>query len=115
MERTSRVCVTGLMSSLAALSGCGAPHSEESVTALGQSLGTPLVITEVAQNTSYGGSTADKVEVYCASATGCASFKVCDTAPAGSACSALQSALGAGQRSVVSRGTSITTSDEVWL
>src|SRR5262245_17559732 len=75
----------------------------------------PLIITEVAQSTTYGGSTADKVEVFCTSASGCSSFKVCDTSGSGGACSALQTALGSGQRAVVSRGTSITTTDEVWL
>lgn len=38
-----------------------------------------LVITEVAQSTDYGGTTTDKVEVYCTTATGCSSFKVCDS------------------------------------
>ncbi len=80
-----------------------------------QALGTALVITEVAQNTNYGGSSADKVEVYCNSLASCGSFKVCDTTASGSSCSALQAALAAGQRVVVSRGTSITTTDEVWL
>ena len=75
----------------------------------------PLIITEVAQSTSYGGSTADKVEVYCSNAAGCAAYKVCDTAASGGSCSALQPALGAQQRAVISRGTGITTSDQVWL
>jgi hypothetical protein len=72
----------------------------------------PLVITEVAQASPYGDSTADKVEVYCADAKGCAQFKICDT---GSSCSAPQPALAAHKRAVVSRGTSITSSDQVWI
>jgi len=75
----------------------------------------PLVITEVAQSTAYGGTTADKVEVYCGSASGCAAFKVCDTAASGGSCSATQPALPALQHAVISRGTGITTSDQVWL
>jgi phosphatidylserine/phosphatidylglycerophosphate/cardiolipin synthase-like enzyme len=75
----------------------------------------PLIITEVAQSTAYGGATADKVEVFCTSASGCGAYKVCDTSGSGGACSAVQTALGSGQRAVVSRGTSITTTDEVWL
>jgi hypothetical protein len=75
----------------------------------------PLIVTEVAQSTLYGGTTADKVEVYCTRATGCAAYKVCDTATSGSACSALQPPLEAQQRAVISRGTSITVTDEVWL
>src|SRR5690349_6087033 len=75
----------------------------------------PLIVTEVAQSAAYGGSTADKVEVLCTSASGCGAFKICDTSGSGSACSAVQTALGSGQRAVVSRGTSITTTDEVWL
>lgn len=72
----------------------------------------PLVITEVAHSTSYGGSTADKVEVFCTAAAGCPAFRVCDS---GSTCSAVQSALSSNQRVVVSRGTGITTTDQVWL
>ena len=49
----------------------------------------PLIITEVAQSTVYGGTTADKVEVYCTTASGCAGFKVCDTAASGGSCSAM--------------------------
>jgi phosphatidylserine/phosphatidylglycerophosphate/cardiolipin synthase-like enzyme len=74
-----------------------------------------LIITEVAQSVAYGGSTADKVEVFCTRSSGCAGYKVCDTATAGATCSALLPALGPGQRAVISRGTSITTTDEVWL
>ncbi|HEY3493293.1 MAG TPA: phospholipase D-like domain-containing protein [Polyangiaceae bacterium] len=115
MARTSRFCGTGFVLALAAAAGCGPARVEESSTELEEPLGAALVISEVAQSTSYGGTTADKVEVFCGAAGGCPSFKICDSAPGGSACSALQAALAAGQRSVVSRGTSITTSDEVWL
>jgi phosphatidylserine/phosphatidylglycerophosphate/cardiolipin synthase-like enzyme len=93
-----------------------AVDAPEGVSSLQSPLETvPLIVTELAQNTTYGGTTADKVEVYCSSASGCSSFKVCDTAPSGSSCSAVQAALGYGGRAVVSRGTSITTTDEVWL
>jgi phosphatidylserine/phosphatidylglycerophosphate/cardiolipin synthase-like enzyme len=101
------VCLTSLL-------GCSSGMYERPAQ-LRQGLGTAFVITEVAQATSYAGSTADKVEVLCNSANGCGAFKVCDTAPSGASCSALQAALGAGQRSVVSRGSSITTTDQVWL
>lgn len=75
-----------------------------------------LFITEVAQNTVFAGTSADKVEVFCAAAAGCTPFKVCDSAASGTpSCSALQPALGAGQRAIVSRGTSITSEDAVWL
>jgi phosphatidylserine/phosphatidylglycerophosphate/cardiolipin synthase-like enzyme len=96
------------------LTGCAADPLEEP-RAITSALSTALVITEVAQATNYGGSTADKVEVYCGLTSGCVSFRVCDSAAGSPSCSALQSALGAGQRAVVSRGTSITASDEVWL
>jgi len=99
----------------AALVGCGGQQTtRESSASFGQALGIPFVITEVAQAAVFGGSTADKVEVFCGAAGGCPSFKVCDTAPSIS-CSALQPALGANQRVVVSRGVSVTNSDEVWL
>lgn len=75
----------------------------------------PLIVSEVAQSTLFGGSTADKVEVYCTTPAGCGAYKVCDSAAAGSSCSALQPALAAGARAVVSRGTSVTASDEVWV
>jgi phosphatidylserine/phosphatidylglycerophosphate/cardiolipin synthase-like enzyme len=75
----------------------------------------PLIVTEVAQATAFAASTADKVEVYCTQASGCATYKVCDSTPGGASCSAIQPALAALARAVVSRGTSITTSDEVWL
>jgi hypothetical protein len=102
---------------LVVLLGCGGtPRSAgERLAAVREALGVPLTVTEVAQTANFGGSTADKVEVFCGSANSCATFKVCDTAASGASCSALQSALGAGQRGVVSRGTSITASDEVWL
>jgi hypothetical protein len=115
MMRRVAVCVTGFVLSAPAIGGCGASPPGDDGARVVEGLGVPLVVTEVAQSTSYGGSSADKVEVFCASTTGCASFKVCDAAPGGSSCSALQPALGANQRSVVSRGTSITSSDEVWL
>ena len=92
------------------LASCQIP--DEVATARAALETVPLVITEVAQSTLYGGTTADKVEVYCTSAGGCAAYKVCDT---NTSCSATQAALGAHQRAVVSRGTFITTTDEVWL
>ena len=100
---------------LFALSGCGA--SREPGRAVRHQLETiPIVITEVAQAAAYDGTTADKVEVFCARVGGCAAFKVCDHAAGGGAsCSALQPALGAGQRAVVSRGSNVTAGDLVWL
>jgi phosphatidylserine/phosphatidylglycerophosphate/cardiolipin synthase-like enzyme len=100
---------------LFALAGCGG--SREPSRASGQKLATvPLVITEVAQSTAYAGSTGDKVEVFCARAAGCVAFKVCDTTTGGgSSCSALQPALASGQRAVISRGSSVTAADHVWL
>lgn len=75
-----------------------------------------LFITEVAHDTLFGGSRADKVEVVCAAAEGCEQFRVCDSVNLGmGACSALQGPLGAGQRSVVSRGNALAPSDMVWL
>lgn len=71
-----------------------------------------LIITEVAQNALFAESRADKVEVYCSNAQGCASFRVCDT---GSNCSALQPGLPPQAHAVVSRGSAITATDEVWL
>lgn len=113
MVRKARRVVWGFVST-SALAACGV-HSTEPLGTLEQPLGTPLVVTEVAQSTNYDGSSADKVEVLCNSTSSCGSFKVCDTTPAGSSCSATQAAPAAGQRVVVSRGTSITTTDEVWL
>lgn len=94
---------------------CGA--SREPSRAVKNPLETlPLVITEVAQNTAYDGTTSDKVEVFCTRAGGCSAFKVCDpTAGGTTSCSALQPALASGQRAVVSRGTNVTSADEVWL
>src|SRR5207253_2942376 len=93
---------TVAMLAAAALPDCGpddaAPEAEASVR-LGLDA-VPLVITEVAQSTAYGGTTADKVEVYCTSASGCAAFKVCDSAASGGSCSATQPALSALQRAV---------------
>jgi phosphatidylserine/phosphatidylglycerophosphate/cardiolipin synthase-like enzyme len=102
------------VSGLLLLTGCGGARGE-STSRLAEALGTSFMISEVAQATSYAGSTADKVEVLCNSVANCGGFKVCDTSPSGSSCSALQPAPSAGQRVVVSRGTSITSSDEVWL
>lgn len=76
----------------------------------------PLIITEVAQQTFYDGTVADKVEVYCTQASACAPFRVCDTSSGTSpSCSAIVPALAGGQRVVVSRGTQITPTDLVWL
>ncbi|HET9953050.1 MAG TPA: phospholipase D-like domain-containing protein, partial [Polyangiaceae bacterium] len=80
-----------------------------------------LFITEVAQaapgqsGTTGSASNADRVEVFCSGAAGCSAYKVCDTSVGGTACSALQPALASKQRAVVSRGSNITTSDQVWL
>ncbi|MET0596110.1 MAG: phospholipase D-like domain-containing protein, partial [Polyangiaceae bacterium] len=95
--------------------GCGAAR-EPTLASAGKLETMPLVITEVAQSTAYDGTTSDKVEVFCTHAGGCAAFKVCDpTAAGGTSCSALQPALGAGQRAVVSRGANVTATDQVWL
>lgn len=115
MLREHVYCLTGLVFLPLLLSACGSSSDGELIGELEQSLGSGLVITEVAQSTSYAGTTADKVEVFCDSASSCASFKVCDSASSGSSCSSAQSALDANQRRVVSRGSSITTSDELWL
>jgi phosphatidylserine/phosphatidylglycerophosphate/cardiolipin synthase-like enzyme len=98
-----------------ALVGCAG--SREPGRALKNPLeSVPLVITEVAQGTAYDGTTGDKVEVFCTSAGGCSAFKVCDpTTSGGASCSALQPALAAGQRAVVSRGNNVTSADPVWL
>jgi phosphatidylserine/phosphatidylglycerophosphate/cardiolipin synthase-like enzyme len=101
---------------LACCSATGCVHVDSSALNRAALSAATLFITEVAQSTAYAGSTADKVEVFCAAAQGCPVFKVCDTAAGGGAsCSAVQAALGAAQRVVVSRGTSITASDAVWL
>lgn len=115
MQKNSRGRAWGVfvLTSVAACGGADVEH--EAVREVAQSLESGLVVTEVAQSTAYAGSTADKVEVFCGAAGGCGAFKVCDSAASGATCSALQGALGAGQRAVVSRGTSITTTDEVWL
>ena len=106
----------GLVAMFAGATACApdAPSADPAAIRLGLET-VPLIITEVAQSTAYGGTTADKVEVYCTSAAGCAAYKVCDTAASGGSCSALQPALGAQQRAVISRGTGITTTDQVWL
>lgn len=96
---------------LLSLCGCApaAPLAGKSLATLET---VSLIITEVAQATDYGATPADKVEVYCTTASGCASFKVCDT---GSSCSAIQPSLGAHARTVVSRGSLITNTDQIWL
>lgn len=95
--------------------GCGGTQAEVGLRSSSLEAAT-LIITEVAQGTSHGGSTADKVEIYCASTTPCPSFKVCDsTSTGGASCSALSPALSSHERVVVSRGTSIATTDQVWL
>jgi uncharacterized lipoprotein YddW (UPF0748 family) len=77
---------------------------------------TTFVITEVAQKTSYGGSTADQVEILCVHPSGCSAYRVCDGPQfASESCSANQAAMTPNQRVVVSRGTSISTSDYVWI
>jgi len=111
-NRTTQIVGPGL---LCVLVGCGANRPQLSTHASALE-STPLVVTEVAQATSYAGSTADKVEVYCASASGCAAYKVCDgTSSGGTSCSAVAPALASHQRAVISRGTGIAVSDEVWL
>jgi phosphatidylserine/phosphatidylglycerophosphate/cardiolipin synthase-like enzyme len=113
--RAAFVSVMAFVFCSGALVGCG-PDEERAATAqLSQPLGAVLVISEVAQSTAFAGSTADKVEVFCASATGCPSYRVCDPSAAGTSCSALQSAMLESERRVISRGTSITLGDEVWL
>ncbi|MGC4067652.1 MAG: phospholipase D-like domain-containing protein [Polyangiaceae bacterium] len=75
-----------------------------------------LVITEVAQGVDYGNTHGDKVEVVCARASGCRAFRVCDASSGkGQSCSSLQSPSTYGQRFVLSRGTSITQADELWI
>jgi len=115
MQERKRGTLRGLVA-LTTVAACGgADVKREPLNEVAQALGAGVFVTEVAQSTPYAGSTADKVEVLCAAPGGCSAFKVCDTAPGGAACSALQAALGSGQRVVVSRGTSITATDEVWL
>jgi phosphatidylserine/phosphatidylglycerophosphate/cardiolipin synthase-like enzyme len=95
--------------------GCGASR-EPSRAIKGPLENVPLVITEVAQGTFFDGTTGDKVEVFCTSAAGCPSFKVCDpTSGGGTSCSALHPTLAAGGRIVVSRGNHVTNADPVWL
>jgi phosphatidylserine/phosphatidylglycerophosphate/cardiolipin synthase-like enzyme len=101
--------------SLALFASCGAPlEPSRSVRTKLESIA--LIITEVAQAAPYDGTTSDKIEVFCTSAGGCNAFKVCDpTTGGGTSCSAVQPALGAGQRAVISRGSNVTTADQVWL
>jgi len=76
-------------------------------------VGDTCWVTEVAQSTNYGGSTADKCEVYCEVAS--TNVRCCDgTAGGGESCSAAVS-VGAGQYYVFSRGTQIATTDKVWV
>jgi phosphatidylserine/phosphatidylglycerophosphate/cardiolipin synthase-like enzyme len=114
-RKKSLLSVVMGLPSILALPSCGA--AREPSRSIRNELETiPLVITEVAQSTSYDATTGDKVEVFCTHAGGCGAFKVCDpTTAGGTSCSALQPALGASQRAVVSRGTSVTTADPVWL
>ena len=116
LTRTFRAMAVAIVAA-AALPACAPDDGAlEPVAGARRDLGSaPLIITEVAQSTAYGGTTADKVEVYCTTASGCAAFKVCDTAASGGSCSATQPSLGALQRAVISRGTGITTADQVWL
>src|SRR5439155_25617694 len=115
LTRTFRAMVVAIVAA-AAVPACAPDDGAEPVAGARRGLASaPLIITEVAQSTAYGGTTADKVEVYCTIASGCAAFKVCDTAASGGSCSATQPSLGALQRAVISRGTGITTSDQVWL
>jgi phosphatidylserine/phosphatidylglycerophosphate/cardiolipin synthase-like enzyme len=96
------------------LSGCSGPQSR--VEATHSALETQsLIITEVVQASPFDGAIADKVEVYCASNKGCEAFRVCDTASTGQTCSSVIPTMASGQRIVVSRGTSITNADYVWL
>ncbi len=99
--------------------GCSAPQSPLVETAALRLEGMPasagLVITEVAQASPYGGTTADKVEVYRDFGDAPAQFRVCDSSESAQTCSAAIAAPEPGQRLVVSRGTSITTKDLVWL
>lgn len=102
----------------ALLSACGTDESPEPPAGATENVvtvGAAPWITEVAQSTSYGGSTADKVEVFCGALGGCKSVMICDTTTGGSTCSTIQAAPGSGQRVVVSRGSNITTTDQVWL
>ncbi|HET9931618.1 MAG TPA: phospholipase D-like domain-containing protein, partial [Polyangiaceae bacterium] len=114
-RRTAKLIgVRGTLAGALLLSACG-PSFERSPSHTASLESVSLIVSEVAQSTAFGGATADKVEVYCTNSSGCAAFKVCDSAPSGSSCSALQPALASGARTVVSRGASITTSDQVWL
>lgn len=95
--------------------GEGGDSSE--VSAVPAAASAPYVITEVAQKTTYGGSSADKVEILCVAAGGCSAHRVCDgTLAFGSkSCSANLAAMTQNQRVVVSRSTSISTTEYVWI
>lgn len=75
------------------------------------------VITEVAQKVNYGGTNDDKVELLCVAAGGCPTYRVCDgTLAFGSkSCSTNRAAMAQGARVVIARGTSISTTDYVWV
>lgn len=102
---------------VAATNAEGEGGASSQVAATPVAMSAPYVITEVAQRTSYGGSSSDKVEILCVAAGGCTNYRVCDgTVAFGSkACSADQAPMSSGQRVVVARGTSISTSDYVWI
>jgi hypothetical protein len=70
--------------------GCVAASSQPSTPTSARLAMSPVFITEVAQAATFGGTTADKVEVYCNAPAGCAPFRVCDT---DSRCSGDQPAL----------------------
>ena len=102
------------LSSAMAVASCGS-NRETVKTATAELETVAAIVTEVAQSTDFGGAVADKVEVYCTNTNGCPAFRVCDTSPSGSSCSALQPAMTGQQRVVVSRGANITATDQVWL
>jgi len=61
----------------ASAASCGDVTGDGAIATRGQALdAVPLIITEVAQSTAFSGTTADKAEVYCTSAGGCAAYKV---------------------------------------
>jgi hypothetical protein len=74
---------------LGTLAACAAPPAvgPGGLSALGEQDGAletaTLIITEVAQSTLYGGSTADKVEIYCASAEAAPRFECAIRRPPG--------------------------------
>jgi hypothetical protein len=60
--RSIRASGWGVLTLASAAACSGADLEDVTVSNVGQALGDGLVITEVAQNTTYAGSTADKVE-----------------------------------------------------